>query len=135
MTIRIGGLGLLAVLLLVSGCAYQTPVSQSEDIVELLVTPGEMVLRGATKASTKRFHILFLGFGERNSFLRAEQEAIEAVDAELLVNRIRLRHFEGFLLPSLWLQALGLEGATDVPIVGWEIYTVVGTGIRLVPDR
>ena len=76
-----------------------------------------------------------MGFGERNSFLRAEREAIEAVDAELLVNRIRLRHFEGFLVPSLWLEALGVEGATDVPIIGWEIYTVVGTGVRLVPDR
>ena len=134
MTRRVGELGLLA-LLLASGCAFQTPVSQSEDVVELTVRPGEMILRGTTKASTKRFHVLFMGFGERNSFLRAEQEAIEAVDAELLVNRIRLRHFEGFLLPSLWFQALGVEEAMDVPIVGWEIYTVVGTGVRLVPDQ
>ena len=134
MTRWVGSLGLLW-LLLASGCAFQTPVSQSEDVVELTVTPGEMILRGPTKASTKRFQLLFMGFGERNSFLRAEQEAIEAVDAELLVNRIRLRHFEGFLLPSLWFEALGVEGATDAPIIGWEIYTVVGTGVRLVPDR
>ncbi len=124
---------LFALLLSMAGCAYQVAVSQSEDAVELDVTPREMIIQGGTMASTRRFHILFVGFGKRNSFLRAESEAIDAVGAELLVNRIRLKHFEGFLLPSLWLQALGFEGATDMPIVGWEIYTVAGTGIRLVP--
>ena len=34
----------------------------------------------------------------------------------------------------LWFQALGVEGAQDFPIIGWEIYTVAGTGVRLVPQ-
>ena len=121
-------------LALVFGCAFQTPVSQSEDAVELAVRPREMIIQGGAMASTKRFHLLFFGFGKRNSFLRAEREAIESSGSELLVNRLRLKHFEGFLIPSLWLQALGIEGATDFPIIGWEIYTVAGTGIRLVPQ-
>jgi len=122
-------------LALVFGCAYQTPMSQSEDAVELEVHPREMIIQGGTMASTKRFHILFLGFGKRNSFLEAERQAIESSGSELLVSRLRLRHFEGFLIPGLWLQALGLQEATDIPIIGWEIYTVAGTGVRLVPGR
>jgi len=86
-------------------------------------------------ASTRRFRILFVGFGKRNSFLRAEIQALEAVDAELLVSRIRLRHFEGLLLPGLWLQAFGFGGASDVPILGWETYTVAGMGVVLKPRR
>jgi hypothetical protein len=125
-------LGML--LALVFGCGYQTAMSQSEDAVELDVTPRQMIIQGGTMASTKRFHILFFGFGKRNSFLEAERQAIEAKGSELLVNRLRLKHFEGFLIPGLWLQTLGVEGATDIPIIGWEIYTVAGTGVRLVPQ-
>ena len=126
---------LAPLLLLGVACAYQVPVSQSEDSVELEVSPRQMILQGGTMASTRRFHILFMGFGKRNSFLEAERLAIEAKDSDLLVSRVRLKHFEGFLIPSLWLQALGFPGATDVPIVGFEIYTVAGTGVRLVPER
>ena len=126
---------LLGILLaLVFGCGYQTAMSQSEDAVELDVRPREMIIQGGAMASTKRFHILFFGFGKKNSFLEAERQAIESRGSELLVNRLRLKHFEGFLIPGLWLQALGVEGATDIPIIGWEVYTVAGTGIRLVPQ-
>ncbi|GEM_PF-1379811 len=125
---------LLVLLLFTAGCAYQVPVTQSQDAVELDVTPREMILKGGTMASTRRFHLLFIGFGERNSFLRAESEAIKAVDAELLVNRIRLKYFEGLLIPSLWLQTLGFNGANDIPIIGWEIYTVAGVGVQLIPQ-
>jgi len=131
---RFGWCTSLVLLLLIAGCAYQAPITQSQDAVELDVRPSEMILKGGTMASTRRFHLLFIGIGERNSFLRAEGKAIEAVDAELLVNRIRLKYFEGFLIPSLWLQTLGFDGANDIPIVGWEIYTVAGTGVRLVPQ-
>ena len=31
-------------------------------------------------------------------------------------------------------QALGIEGAQDLPIIGWEVYTVAGTGVRLVSN-
>ena len=129
---RIALLGTL--LALASGCGYQTAMSQSEDAVELDVRPREMIIQGGAMASTKRFHILFVGFGKKNSFLEAERQAIESSGSELLVNRLRLKHFEGFLIPSLWLQTFGFEGATDVPIIGWEIYTVAGTGVRLVPQ-
>jgi hypothetical protein len=122
-------------LALIFGCGYQTAMSQSEDAVELDVRPREMIIQGGAMASTKRFHILFFGFGKKNSFLEAERQAIESNGSELLVNRLRLKHFEGFLIPGLWLQALGVEGATDIPIIGWEIYTVAGTGIRLVPQN
>lgn len=121
---------LALLLLLPLACAYQVPVSQSQDTVELEITPREVILVGGTRASTRRFRVLWIGFGRRNSFLRAEGAAIDAVGADLLVSRIRLRHFEGFLIPSLWLEAFGLP-ATDVPIVGWEIYTVAGTGVRI----
>lgn len=83
-------------------------------------------------ASTRRFHVLFFGFGERNSFIEAESRAS---GSEILVSRLRLKHFEGLLIPSLWLQSLGLQDATDLPIIGWEVYTVAGTGVRLVPSR
>lgn len=86
-------------------------------------------------ASTRRFQILFFGFGERNSFIEAERRAIESSGSEMLVSRVRLRHFEGFLIPSLWLQTLGVQDATDLPIIGWEVYTVAGTGVRFVPGR
>ena len=125
---------LLALWLPLVGCAYQVAVSQSEDAVELNVSPREMIIHGGTMASTRRFQFLFFGFGKRNSFLEAERKAIEASGSELLVNRIRLKHFEGFLIPTLWFQALGIEGAQDLPVIGWEIYTVAGTGVRLVPD-
>lgn len=131
---RRGPCALLALLMPLASCAYQVPVSQSEDVVELRVTPREMIIQGGTMASTRRFQILFFGFGKRNSFLEAERKAIEAKGSELLVNRLRLKHFEGFLIPTLWLQALGVEAAQDLPIIGWEIYTVAGTGVRLVPE-
>lgn len=124
---------LLSLLLVLPiGCAYQVPVSQSEDYVELEMAPREMILLGGTRGSTRRFRVLSIGVGRRNSFLRAEAEAIDAVGADLLVSRIRLKHFEGFLIPALWLEAFGLP-ATDVPIVGWEIYTVAGSGVRIAP--
>lgn len=121
------GLGLLL------GCADQMPLAQSTDSVELEVVPGEMIIRGGALGSTRRFHIFFVGFGERNSFIEAERRAIEASGSEMLVSRLRLRTFEGLVIPGLWLQALGAEGATDIPIIGWEVYSVVGVGIRLVP--
>ncbi|MDJ0850827.1 MAG: hypothetical protein QNK04_20850 [Myxococcota bacterium] len=125
---------LLASSLCLPGCAYQVAMSQSEDAVELDVTPSQMIIQGGTMASTRRFQFLFFGFGKRNSFLEAERQAIEKSGSELLVNRIRLKHFEGFLIPTLWFQALGVEGAQDLPVIGWEIYTVAGTGVRLVPQ-
>jgi len=122
-------------LALLVGCAYQVPIRHSSDEIELDVHPGSLILQGGTMASTRRFHILFFGFGERNSFLEAERRAIESSGSEMLVGRVRLRHFEGFLIPSLWLQSLGFQDATDLPVVGWEVYTVAGTGIRFVPGR
>jgi hypothetical protein len=41
-------------LALAFGFAYQTPMSQSEDAVELDVSPREMIIQGGTMASTKR---------------------------------------------------------------------------------
>jgi len=119
-------------LALAFGCAYQTPIYESEDLVLLDVRPRQMILQGSTMASSRRFHILFFRFGSWNSFLQVEREAIESSGSELLLNRLRLKQFEGFLIPGLWFQALGFEGATDIPILGWEIYTVAGTGVRIV---
>jgi len=119
----------------VLGCSYHSPMSHSEDSVVLTITPEEMIIQGSTTGSTRRFRLLFFGFGPPNSFLRAESKAIEAGGSELLVNRMRLRHFTGFLIPGLWLQALGAAEAADLPVLGWEIYTVAGTGVRLVPKK
>ena len=132
-SLRIALLGMA--LALVFGCAYQTPIYESEDFVLIDVHPRQMILQGSAMASSRRFHILFFRFGSWNSFLQVEREAIESSGSEMLVNRFRLKQFEGFLIPGLWFQALGFEGATDIPILGWEIYTVAGTGVRLVPDR
>lgn len=118
-------------LALVFGCAYQTPLYESEDFVLLEVRPRQMILQGSTMASSRRFHILFFRFGSMNSFLQVEREAIESSGSDLLVNRLRLKQFEGFLIPGLWFQALGIEGATDIPILGWEVFTVAGTGVRI----
>lgn len=133
---RGGHLALLGMgLVLFFGCAYQTPLYESEDFVLLDVHPSEMILQGTTMASSRRFHILFFRFGSWNSFLEVERQAIEASGSEVLVNRLRLKQFEGFLIPGLWFQALGIQGATDVPILGWEVYTVAGTGVRFVDGR
>lgn len=132
--IRLRSYCMAVLLLFLTGCSYQVPVSQSEDAVELHIAPDQMILKGGTMGSTRRFQILFFGFGERNSFYQAELEAVDAVGAELLVNRLRLRHYEGMLIPGSWLQAFGFVGATDFPILGWEVFTVAGTGVRLVRD-
>jgi len=115
---------------LLTGCSYQTSISQSEDAIELDIRPREMQLVGYTQATSRRFRLLFVGFGEKNSFLNVERQALETGNAEMLIGRLRLKSYEGLLIPSLWFQALGFEGASDFPIVGWEIYTVTGTGVR-----
>lgn len=121
-------------LALLLGCGYQVPIRQSADEIELEVHPRNLTIQGGTMASTRRFYILFFGFGKRNSFIEAERRAIESSGSEMLVGRVRLKHFEGFLIPSLWFQSLGVEDATDLPIIGWEVYTVAGTGVRFVQD-
>jgi hypothetical protein len=120
---------------LLSACSYQTSISQSEDAVELDIRPREMQLMGFTQATSRRFRLLFFGFGEKNSFLNVERQALEAGKAELLIGRLRLKSYEGLLIPSLWFQAFGFEGASDFPIVGWEIYTVTGTGVRMLAEK
>jgi hypothetical protein len=127
-------LTIMPIFILFMGCAYQVPISESGDLVELTISPSEMILEGGAMASTRRFHILFFGFGKPNSFLEAERLAIERSDSDLLVGRIRLKQFEGLLLPGMWLEALGVPNATDIPIVGFEVYTVAGTGIRIAPE-
>lgn len=129
---RFFALGLTPLFLLYMGCAYQVPISESEDLVRLTISPSEMILEGGAMASTRRFQILFFGFGKRNSFLEAERQAIEASGSDLLVGRIRLKQFEGLLIPGMWLEALGVPNATDIPIVGFEVYTIAGTGIRVI---
>ena len=131
---RFFALGVTPLFLLCMGCAYQVPISESEDLVRLTISPSEMILEGGAMASTRRFQILFFGFGKRNSFLEAEREAIEASGSDLLVGRIRLKQFEGILIPGMWLEALGVPNATDIPIVGFEVYTIAGTGIRVIAE-
>ena len=132
-SLRIALLGIA--LALVFGCAYQTPIYESEDLVVLDVRPHQMILQGPAMASSRRFHILFFRSGSWHSFVEVERGAIQSSGSELLVTRFRLKQFQGFLIPALWLQGLGFEGATDIPIIGWEVYTVAGTGVRLVPER
>lgn len=118
-----------------SACSYQTSFSQSEDAVELDIRPREMQLMGFTQATSRQFRILFFSFGKKNSFLKVEQQALEAGKAELLIGRLRLKSYEGLLIPSSWLQVFGFEGARDFPIIGWEIYTVTGTGVRMLAEK
>lgn len=132
---RFLALALTPLFLLYMGCAYQVPISESDDVVKLTISPSEMILEGGAMASTRRFQIFFFGFGKRNSFLEAERLAIEASGSDLLVGRIRLKQFEGLLIPGMWLAAVGVPNATDIPIVGFEVYTVAGTGIRMVPEE
>lgn len=117
------------------GCAYQAPVWESEDGVELDVYPREILIEGFVAERERRFRILFLKFGSSLSFLQTETRAIQRKGADLLIGRIRRQDFYGLVIPGLWLQALGSQNATDVPVIGWEEYVVGGTAIRFVESE
>ncbi len=126
-----------------TGCVRMTPQARTVEEITVLLRPGDYdrlayvhgedgVGRYATFSASSR--LTSWPRPATRSFLEAERQAIEARGSELRVNRIRLKHFEGFLIRSLWLQALGVADATGIPIIGWEIYTVAGTGVRLVEE-
>lgn len=114
----------------ITACAISTPVRESEDSIMISLEPGEIGIQGTTRATSRRFALLGFGFGKRNSFLKNDITAREAVSADVLFNRTRLKSFEGLLIPWSWLSALGFSAESDIPILGWEVYTVGGTGVR-----
>ena len=57
------------------GCAVSQPVSESEDALELLLTPNDFEILGSARGSTERFQILGFGFGPKNSYVKAERKA------------------------------------------------------------
>lgn len=121
-------LGMSSVLM--GGCAISTPISESADSILITFQPDEIELQGNTRATSRRFALLGVGFGERNSFLKNDIAARELVGADALFNRIRLKSFEGLLIPVSWLNALGIPVEDDIAILGWEVYTVGGMGVR-----
>ena len=127
---KLGTLWMFTLTALLTGCVMQEPLRQSEDSIELFVQLEDIVIQGPTRGSTRSFQIFSFQFGERNSFLEAEKQALEANHSTVLLSRVRLRTFEGFLIPSLWLNVLGIP-AKDIPIIGWEVYHVGGIGVQL----
>ena len=123
---------LLVLWLPMLGACSSSPVSESTDSLLLLLEPQDFKIKGGRQASTRRFQLLFFGFGKKNSFVEAARACQEAADADLLINRLRLRTFEGLMIPAFWISALGAEDAKDIPILGWEVCTVAGTAVDLV---
>ena len=124
--------GCLLLLFPMLGACSSSPVSESTDSLLLSLEPQDFKIKGERQASTRRFQLLFFGFGKQNSFVEAARACQEAGDADLLINRLRLRTFEGLMIPAFWISALGVEDAVDIPILGWEVYTVAGTAVDLV---
>ena len=90
-------------------------------MIELHLFREDFLIQGPTRGSTKRFQILFFQFGQENSFLRAERAALEANGSTVLISRLRLRNFEGLVIPTSWFAVLGMP-FSDLPIIGWERY-------------
>ena len=82
------------------GCTVNIPVVQSADAVELSLTTDDFEIIGPTRGETEQFQVLWFGFGEPNSFQRSEAEAIRARNADLIIGRVRLRTFEGLVIPG-----------------------------------
>lgn len=116
----------------VAGCS-STTVRSSEDSILLTIEPEEIEILGPTRGNTKSFQILFFNFDRGPSFLEAEYAARKAIGADLVIGRTRLDTFEGLLIPALWLTAIGVEDADDVPIIGWKVNSVAGMGVRFLP--
>lgn len=113
------------------GCGVSQTISTSTDDVEFSLTPEEFEIVGASRASTKRFQILFFGFGPKNSYVKAERIAYEETGADLLVTRVRVKSFQGLMIPGFWLAWFGVENPQDFPLIGTEVYTTSGTGVKL----
>lgn len=129
-----GAVWVVIVGILMTGCATQETIQQSGDSFELELDMEDLVLRGPTRGQTRVFQILFFQFGKNNSFLEAEQKALEANSSTILISRIRLKTFEGLQIPTGWLSALGIP-LQDIRIIGWEVYSVGGVGVDLIPRR
>lgn len=119
--------------LAVAGCGYQMPDQQSIDRLTIEVEPQEVMILGLARGKTRRFCVLFACFGRRNSFQRAQRIAIAEAGAEMLLDRSLSRSVEGLVLPAWWLEILGFETQTDLPLLALESYEVSGTAVRFVP--
>lgn len=123
-------IGIFLQSLVLTGC-ITAPVSESGDSILLTLTPDDIDIQGGSLGSTEQFQILFFGFGREASFLEAEEKALDAQAADLLMARTRLRSFEGFVIPVSWLNAVGIPTDADLPVIGWEVFTVAGTAVRV----
>jgi hypothetical protein len=112
------------------GCSVTMPMSESEDSVELFLKPEDFEILGGTRANTTQFKILSIGFGPKNSFLRAERKAADQKNADFIVSRVRVKSYEGLIIPGYWLAMLGIPDVPDWPIVANEKYIVAGTAVR-----
>jgi hypothetical protein len=112
------------------GCSVTMPMSESGDSVELILKPDDFEILGGARASTSQFKILFIGFGPKNSFLRAERMAADEKNADFIVSRVRVKSYEGLIIPGYWLSLLGIPDVPDWPIVANEKYIVAGTAVR-----
>ncbi len=126
-------IGLLALVVAagLSSCALSQPVSESEDSLELLLTPDDFEIVGSARGSTARFQILGLGFGPKNSFVKAERKAYEEKGGDILVNRVRVKSFNGLMIPGFWLAWFGLENVRDFPLIGTEVYITGGIAVKI----
>ena len=113
------------------GCATLQPMVESEDTVELFLTPDDFQILGGSRGRTERFKILFFGFGPRNSFLKAERMACEEKGADILVSRVRIKSFEGLMIPAFWLSWFGVEDAQDFPLIGYESFITAGVAVNI----
>lgn len=113
------------------GCAVSQPVSESEDSLELLLTPNDFEILGSARGSTESFQILGFGFGPKNSYVKAERKAYEEKGGDLLISRVRVKSFKGLMIPGFWLAWFGFENVRDFPIIGTEIYATGGIVVKI----
>ena len=129
---RFARASLAALLALATNAAcIVAPIRESEDDITISIEPEQFVIVGDVSGRSERFRVFSFGFGKRPSFLEAERFAYESLGADALVNRTRTRVFEGLVVPASWLAAIGVEGAIDVPIAGYEVYAVSGTALTI----
>ena len=130
-TKRICLLALVAAAAGLIGCTATQTVSESEDSLELLLTPHDFEIVGSAQGSTNRFQILGFGFGPKNSFVKAERRAYEENGSDILIGRVRVKSFEGLMIPGFWLAWFGIEDARDFPLIGTEVYTTGGIAVKI----
>ncbi len=114
------------------GCRGRQPVFIDRDDVQTSYRLDDVELLGPVEGTSTRRRVFFLSFGPSKSFLQAELDALEKVDGDILVDRVRYTGKEGVIVPFGSLIRIFFQGFpdTDIPIYVKEIWYVQGIAAK-----